>query len=464
MRLPGTRYQEHGWEHVRKLLGACSLQALRQIDMDGMPDPAQHAPLLDSYTDAMAAALRACARTARSEAEGNSYGDSVGELAQSLVFELQAHATHWQAFAATVAAEHARSGAFWRDAAADAVLRKKVNDMYAGLRDRVDADNYIAATGRDCSPNRIYTYRMLDTAYRDIARLFDAWQEHRAQVGAILGRDLAGIPIEARQMKSIADCRAEWIVAWSASQERFAGAPGPLHTKSKRFASLKNNRDGIAAMLREIGDYEELSSNQDSGAAWQGDAGQAAGWLEDYWRVTGDSARHEALGGVFDADCIVAPPGPGAPDADDGARDDNRDDKCDQADHEGDEVDDDGVDPAVTGEVDAQLAAAEQQAAAALSLPLRYMELARGAQAGGSRLLRILRHESLPIRLAVYHKLLGAADDSYPADWRDPATGELPTLQQLAALDGISMPTLRKRRNEAIDKLHAASAARHEGE
>jgi len=28
MRLPGTRYQEHGWEQVRKLLGACSLLLL----------------------------------------------------------------------------------------------------------------------------------------------------------------------------------------------------------------------------------------------------------------------------------------------------------------------------------------------------------------------------------------------------------------------------------------------------
>jgi hypothetical protein len=71
-------------------------------------------------------------------------------------------------------------------------------------------------------------------------------------------------------------------------------------------------------------------------------------------------------------------------------------------------------------------------------------------------MLGILAQESLPIRLAVYHKLLGVADDSYPDVWLDPATGELPTLQQLAALDGISMPTLRKRRNEAIDKLYAA--------
>ena len=50
MRLPGTRYQEHGWEQVRKLLGLCSLQAFRRLDMALVLDPAQHGVLLDAYT------------------------------------------------------------------------------------------------------------------------------------------------------------------------------------------------------------------------------------------------------------------------------------------------------------------------------------------------------------------------------------------------------------------------------
>ena len=155
--------------------------------------------------------------------EGNSYGESVGELALSLLFELQAQPAFWSAFAAAMAAEHARSGAFWLDATSEGVLRKKVNDMYTSLRDKVDADNYIVATGRECSPNRIYTYRMLDTAYRDIADLFAAWEQHAAQVGAILGRSLAGTPIEVRQMKSISGCKAEWIIGWSETLEQFDG-------------------------------------------------------------------------------------------------------------------------------------------------------------------------------------------------------------------------------------------------
>lgn len=440
MRLPGTRYQEHGWEQVRKLLGHCSLQAFRRIEMHQMLEPSPHAELLDSYTDAVAAALHAGARSARGEAEGNSYGESVYELSLGLLYELQAHPGFWQAFVATVAVEHARSGAFWLDAAADGVMRKKVNDMYAGLRDKVDADNYIVTTGRDCSPNKIYTYRMLDTAYREIASLFAAWKEHESQVGAILGRPLEGSPIEVRQMKSIGGCRAEWIIRWSESLERFGGAPGPLHTRSKRFASLKNSPDKIAAMLAEIGDYEELSSNMDRVDDWQGEAGEAALWLEDYWRVTGESERLEAQGGVFDEDRILAAAAP---------------DGFEAEDEEDATLKGDGNVPPIP---EPAALAVEQEVAGALSLPPRYMELARAAQQAGSWMLRVLHDESLPIRLAVYHKLLGAADDTYPDAWLDPATGELPTLHQLAALDRISMPTLRKRRNEAIDKLHAASA------
>lgn len=458
MRLPGTRYQEHGWEQVRKLLGRCSLHAFRQIDMRLMLDPARHAALLDDYTDAVAAALRQSDKSSRAEAAGNSYGDSVCELALSLVFELQAQPAYWTGLTTAIAGEHARIGAFWQQASADGILRKKVNDMYAGLRDKIDADNYTVSTGVASSPNKMYTYRMLDTAYRDIAQLFAGWQQHAAQVGAILGRELAGIPIEARQMKSIAGCKAEWIIRWSASQEEFSGSPGPLHTKSKRFSSLKNSPEKIAAMLTEIGDYEELSANLDSGDDWQSDAGEAALWLEDYWRVIEESEAQEAeeeapLADVVDQ-ILQAPQS----DEDDeefelaaATTSDDEEEDAPPSDASAFAVQIIAEAPASAAQLDA-----EQAIAAALSLPLRYLELARSAQDNASWALHILKDDTLAIRLAVYHKLLGASDDTYPDAWLDPATGELPTLQQLATLDQISMPTLRKRRNAAIDKLHAA--------
>lgn len=441
MRLPGTRYQEHGWEHVRKLLGQCSLAAFKQCDMRQMLAPAGSAELLDWYVDAVAAALRRVDQSARAEVFGNSYGESVLELSLSLVYELQAQPACWQGLTAAVAGEHQKLGAFWEAAGADGALRKKVNDMYAGLRDKVDADNYQVTTGRACSPNKIYTYRMLDTAYHHIAALFAAWRQHQEQVAAILGRPLDGAPIEVRQMKSIAGCKAEWIIRWSESQQRFSGAAGPLHTRSKRFASLKNSPEKIAAMLAEIGDYEELSANMDSADEWQGDAGEATAWLEDYWRVLSESEARS--GADADGDRILA-----APDDEFAAL----------------ERDDDAARPAPAGEEPAAPPsvaarnAGDEAVALGVSLPPRFIELAGAAQDSGSRTLILLKNESLAIRLAVYQKMLGSADDSYPDAWCDPVTGELPTLQQLAALDRISMPTLRKRRNEAIARLQAACA------
>ena len=276
MRLPGTRYQEHGWEHVRKLLGQCSLQALAGACPD-LVDAGNEQDGLAAYLDSMAELLHAGRRSARASAPGNSYGDSTLELALELVCELQARPGDWASFRSAVQAEHARSGAFWEGSNGDAILRKKVNDMYAVLRDKVDSDNYQVACGRNCSPNKMYAYRMLDMASAEIARLFAAWRENLGQVSAIIGREVEGVPIEVRQMRGAGDCKAGWVMRWSETLEAFGGSPGPLHTRSKRFASLKSSPEKIQAMLSEIGEYEELSSNRDDDRAL--DANEATEWL-----------------------------------------------------------------------------------------------------------------------------------------------------------------------------------------
>jgi hypothetical protein len=408
MRLPGTRYQEPGWEEVRKLLGQCSLAALRG-EAGARPD------LLDDYVERMAAQLLAQRHGARARAAGNGYGDTVYELAVALVVELRARPADWDAFCAALGA----------GPAGDALLRKKVNDMFAVLRDRVDADNYQAACGRPCSPNRMYAYRMLDTAYHDVARLFADWRAHRAQVGAILGREIpdAAAPIEVRQLRTIADCRPEWVLRWSESLETFGGGPGPLHTRSKRFASLKTSPDKIAAMLREIGDYEQLSANRDQD--WLQDLDDASVWVEDYWRVLQESES-------------AATPGP---DRILEARQDALDAAAPEPEPEP------AAEPA-----DPRLDAL----ALGVSLPPGYASGAAAAEAAHGRVARLLAADGLPVRLAVFARLLGPDDDAYPDAWRDPATGALPTMQQLAALAEVSPPTLRKRRDAAIARLGAA--------
>lgn len=427
MRLPGTRYQEHGWEQVRKLLGQCSLLAcagdMPERLLQGSAERFDADPFED-YLERCADALRASARRSRAAADGNSYGESVLELALGLLYELQARRADWQAFVAALAAEHAKLGPFWRQPGGEAILRKKFNDMYAVLRDKVDADNYAVACGRPCSANRMYAYRMLDTACADIARLFDSWRQAPEQVGAILGRavDLAAAPIEVRQMKSIADCRAAWVLAWSASRERFTGAPGPLHTRSKRFASLKTSPGKIDAMLAEIGEYESLSANREG--EWQQDGADATAWLDDLARVLDGPAED----GAGDIDRLLPPP---------------QEEQVFEAD--------------IAFDADAVDSAASLRALG-VSLPPSYLLSASRAQDAHSRTARALAAYSMPVRLAVYLKLMGACDDSYPTDWLDPATGELPTMQQLAGLDGLSLPTLRKRRDAAIAGLQALGA------
>jgi hypothetical protein len=408
MRLPGTRYQEPGWEEVRKLLGQCSLAALRGLDL-ARPD------MLDDYVERMAAQLLAQRHGARARAPGNGYGDTVHELAVALVVELRARPADWDAFRAALA----------EGPVGDALLRKKVNDMFAVLRDRVDADNYQAACGRPCNPNRMYAYRMLDTAYHDVARLFADWRAHREQVGAILGRAIpdAAAPIEARQLRTIADCRPEWIVRWSESLEAFGGGPGPLHTRSKRFASLKTSPDKIGAMLREIGDYEQLSANRDED--WLQDLDDASVWVEDYWRVLQESES-------------VATPGP---------------DRILEAQQDALDLAEPEPEPAALDDTpDPRL----ETLALSVSLPPGYAAEAAAAERADGKVARLLAADGLPVRLAVYARLLGPDDDAYPDAWRDPATGALPTMQQLAALAEVSLPTLRKRRDAAIARLGAA--------
>ncbi|QOY96296.1 hypothetical protein IM543_11010 [Massilia sp. UMI-21] len=429
MRLPGTRYQEHGWEQVRKLLGQCSLRALARLGPARLL--AADDALLADYVDAVARALHDCG--GRGAMPGNSYGDSVFELGLSLVYELQARPADWHALRHAVAGEHARLPDFWAAPGGDALLRKKFNDLYAVLRDKVDSDNYQAACGRPCSPNRMYAYRMLDTAYGEVARLFGAWREHREQVGAILGRTLEAEPIEARQLRSVADCRPEWILRWSASLERFGGSPGPLHTRSKRFAGLKEHPEKIGAMLREIGEYQTLSANGDRD--WLQDADDAGAWMLDYWRVLGESEQ-------------AGTPGP---------------DRILEARQDALDLEDGpAVADAHAQEAPAPPPLLDEAVAARVSLSPRYLQVAAAAQERGSWALRIMEADSVPVRLAVYLKLLGPHDDSYPIEWLDPATGELPTMQQLALLDGISLPTLRKRRDAAIARLGAAAGMKEE--
>ena len=492
MRLPGTRYQEPGWERVRKLLGSVSLTVLQAANWPRL----KHEPMLDWYVEAMALALQQVAASSRAQAAGNSYGESALELAQVLVCELRALSSFWQAFVQALPDTP--------DPACAALLRKKINDMYVSLRDRVDADYYQIATGRACSANKIYTWRMLDTAYHEVERLLLDWQNHGPQLSAILGREIQAQPIESRRLKSAADCDPHWIIRWSASLQQFGHGTGPLHTRSKRFSSLKNNPATIAALLREIADYEALAHS--GGEDWQLEDEQFGDWVDDYFRVMQESRlaqaqesqvlqRQEARGaGVLAVDhafysgITIDEENGGETDPEffDGQHFDSDFPSSSvnlsiqlapALEESGQAADIEFVDAGQTrilaalqaeGLLDVPLTPAAlpfsgATLAADLSLPPGYMQRAQAAEDRDSLMYRALQHESLAVRLALYSKQLGAWDDSYPDAWLDPGSGELPTMKQLAALDGISLPTLRKRRDMALQRLQAASDQRNRG-
>jgi hypothetical protein len=180
-------------------------------------------------------------------------------------------------------------------------------------------------------------------------------------------------------------------------------------------------------MLREIGDYEQLSANRDED--WLQDLDDASVWVEDYWRVLQESE-------------YAATPGP---------------DRILEASQDALDVAD--MEPAL----DPEPAPADDLAdprletlALQVSLPPGYLREAAAAGLADGRIARLLAADGLPVRLAVYARLLGPDDDAYPDAWRDPATGALPTMQQLAALAEVSLPTLRRRRDAAIARLGAA--------
>lgn len=479
MRLPGSRYQEHGWERVRKLLANCSVPILTSADWDMLLAPEFAETQCQWYTEALAMALHFLRDSQRCQQAGNSYGESAHELAQSLLCELHALPSFWQAFLQ----------ALRQDASArhnEGALRKKINDMYSALRDKVDADNYQVATGLPCSPNKIYTWRMLDTSAHEVARIFGNWPHSRAQVEAILQRDCPAQPIEVARLKAGGQCRPEWIINWSATLAQFSSGPGPgpLHTKSKRFASLKNQPDKIAAMLEELNEYAALSAtNFQEQFELEADEGQA--WLEDYWRVMQQAGAHasnvplpsqwqnsanaDEFDLALDADALAELPA---------------EERAFMAQDEEaawleltSDIEDADDDPALDSE-DSNLLAkcarltmpgilhsetpiprltehSSRALCQAISLPPDYLQAASEAEDQTSLCYRFLAHESLGVRLAVYLQQLGPDDLSYPAAWLDPRSGQLPTCKQLAALAQISLPTLRKRRAQAIQTLLA---------
>ncbi|WP_338845036.1 hypothetical protein V8J88_15200 [Massilia sp. W12] len=488
MRLPGSRYQEHGWERVRKLLARSSAAVLQAAHAaqawPDLLDEAQSEAQLAWFCEALMLSLNQQQMRSAAQAAGNSYGESVAELALSLALELRCLPSFWASFVQGLRQDPAVP-------AQEARLIKRLNDLWCNLRDRVDADQFQIACGQPCSPNKIYTYRMLDTACHEIARIFCAWPQTRQQIEAILQRDCQVQPIEVARLRQSqqlhAQIKADWIIRWSASLADFGKGAGPLHTRSKRFASLKNQPDKIAAMLAELADYQHISqsaslteNNSVLQDLCQLDA--EGDWLDDLQRVLQESALQET----------AATPEPGdlaqwAQACQDGLQQAwhelEMDDEKTGASAEWEPASTDGAPDDVFLQQDSAEFVSHTQDLArrllpgvlhsetpiplpspasaralceALSLPPDYLEEAARAEDCESWCFQLLAQESIALRLALYLHLLGPYDICYPQAWLDPRTGALPTCKQLAGLARVSLPTFRKKRAQALNLLQQA--------
>ncbi len=193
---------------------------------------------LGVYVELLAESLHAASRSARAQAAGNSYGDSVVELALLLVYELAARPGDFDAFrTALPPAACTRRGAAAQEGQRHVrppARQGRRRQLPGRLRTSLQPEPHL------CLPHARYR------VWRDQRACSPAGANTAPRSAPSSGVPLdSALPIEVRQLASIAGCRPEWILRWSETLERFTGSPGPLHTRSKRFDSLKGNADKI---------------------------------------------------------------------------------------------------------------------------------------------------------------------------------------------------------------------------
>jgi hypothetical protein len=122
MRLPGTRYQEPGWEQVRKLLGQCSLAcfALRWAPARSGPPGRAAGPVRRP----LAGAARRRSRSARAQAPATAMATACSNWPCCLAYELQARPADWSALRRRRRRTRALRP-FWRQPGGDACCARR---------------------------------------------------------------------------------------------------------------------------------------------------------------------------------------------------------------------------------------------------------------------------------------------------------------------------------------------------
>jgi hypothetical protein len=465
MILPGACYQEPGWERVKDLLVRACVHVVALPDATIVDPAIEPEVACTEFIERGCHALHLCAAGGRGNHPGNVLGDTVLSLAYALLVECQVFAPIFVAHRNKLiqAAQCRATGQ--RSVQPSTVL----GNLFADLRDAVDARGIQAATGQPWSPNRLWIYRKVDESWRELARMFanTSSSTTREQVAWILNRTLTEgcTPIEARRLRTPRDCHPQWLIRWSELTN------GWLHN-TKRADGWKARPEKLLEVLHALADGADMANAGNKGATAA--AIQDGGWLDDYAKVMDASIAAEPDGTDDDE---LALPEPGRPltyggvtvDPFDEPEDDllpsddvdDPDGLCNETEGDSSQQDPD-IDDALRRAFSRSIkAASEGEDSLALELrlglPPGYVKQAMAADDPSSVALLFGPSISLWVRMELFKQFLGPSDDSFAPVWCLPETCSLPTQRQLSGLEGVSPPTFRNRVGQARDLLLASN-------
>ena len=455
MKLPGAKYQDAGWEHVKKMLGDASLVVWRMAEFEAIADATRNEELFRLYVDCLLSELMARIHRGEGARAGNYHGEGVADLAVDLVlFVNHSRPQALDRRLEIIRKRAQKDGAYWLKKPGD--LRKILQDMYAEERYFADVDPFVAATGTRITANGIARYAAIDGLYTQVSRIFGQWETQKDKVEAILDRVIPdGVaPLEIRRIGRYNDCKGQWILNWDREQGRWkpSRSPGPIH-QGKSFQGLRFKPARIDEILAELQDFEEIATPITGGD----DADERFGsLLQRIGRNVDEGDTTPEVAPAQDAEAQ------GPDEGDEAADPAGADDPM-----TGWEAGlDDGLIPEDGSDTGADASAEKDHLAAPESGQPDSVSASPGKEdheeddeedaeeAADPRMeatmLCLKRHEE-PLQIAIWQEFL--PDTGLPDKYLDPKTGLPPTQAELARRLGVSPPTWRKRVSRAVDQF-----------
>ncbi|MEN9865753.1 MAG: hypothetical protein RL748_1343 [Pseudomonadota bacterium] len=269
MFLPGMHYQDAAWEVCKKSLGLAVLQAVHGIGLPRLLDTGAITPklvLLNTSISHTLLRMQGYLQQTRNNLDCDAY-----DMATQLLWAFapfvpvvpfvaadpplaagSADTTDPVApYCQTWLNKLAKACPAGKHALADSIVRKISNDVLADLRDEMDVQAFMAATGEPMNVNRLHNLRKVDHASHRVREVLLNWRAHGDYASFILGYEVLAEPIEARLLAKGGRCKPEWLLRWSEHHQHIhpTGKPGPFHTRSKQFTASIHNLTHMLQLL-----------------------------------------------------------------------------------------------------------------------------------------------------------------------------------------------------------------------